>query len=276
LAGEWRKHVAIIAEQNTYLEINEAEVTADLMSKPLDIPGNLEKLKAWLFLLIESVLQDLHACPRPVWEFARIFTEYTNLDIFQFLFVNFFALALDDPVSYQLIDKNPPRQAQRTLSILSSMMLVLGNADGGSDFDTIKHSDLITQSYKQRLIQIVEDWTLSVPEKQDTDSEQKISWKVERDALMDLTDYILENQDFIDQELRPLNVVHHNVTFGIGELLESLNPPASVPIVKKTKSRNAGKDTSSLVALISPRAKPSPDTKRKNLLKRKKRDKDTQ
>jgi len=52
-----------------------------------------------------------------------------------------------------------------------------------------------------------------------------IPWPVERDALMNLTDFILETTDIIDGELMALETVQHNVTFGIVELLESLVPP---------------------------------------------------
>jgi len=39
---------------------------------------------------------------------VKILLDHTSVDVFQFLFSNFFALALEDPVAYQLTSKNQP------------------------------------------------------------------------------------------------------------------------------------------------------------------------
>jgi len=183
------------------------------------INDNLEKLKKLFDLFVETVLEGLAKCPRPLWEFASILADYTSQDVFQFVFVNFFAMALRDPFTYKLTTKKPNRQAMRTLGILGEMMENIAN---GTEF--LIKSEVLSPDVRARKENLLGDWALGEPMDL-VEQQYNIPWPVERDALMNLTDFLLETSEIIDSELMALETVQHNVTFGIVELLDSLNPP---------------------------------------------------
>jgi len=134
-------------------------------------------------------------------------------------------MALEDPVSYQLTSKKPSRQALRTLVLLSEMVTNIGN---NAEFVLPKLPADADQ--RQRFVDMIEEWMETEPDV--VEDTEKISWKIEREALMNLTDYILENQYEIDIELKQLGTVQHNITFTLCDLLDSLNPPP-IPAEKK-------------------------------------------
>jgi len=88
------------------------------------------------------------------------------------------------------------------------------------------------------LFQTVEEWAFGEPEGL-TETKHSISWNTEREAYMNLTDYIFENSDIVESELKQLGTVQHNITFAIEELLESLKPPSQVSLEKKSVSTSA-------------------------------------
>jgi len=126
-------------------------------------------------------------------------------------------------------------------------------------------NDLITAEDRTRFTDIIEEWTLYQPDKPVSENDE-ISWRVEREALMDITDYILENFEIVDQELKYLDPVYHIVTFGVSELLDTLHPPPTVP--KKFQNPNSNPNDGG--NSVSPRPKES--GKLKNVLKPKKKD----
>jgi len=51
---------------------------------------------------VAGAVERLPICPRPFWEFAVILNDYTSQDVFEFIFFNFFSMALEDPFDYKL------------------------------------------------------------------------------------------------------------------------------------------------------------------------------
>jgi len=183
------------------------------------ISENLDKLKKFFTHFTETALKGLAKCPIPLWEFASILADYTSQDVFQFIFINFFAMALRDPVTYELTNKKPNRQAMRTLGILGEMIENIANGN-----ECLIKTEACPPDLRKRYVETLADWALE--EQIDlVDQDYDIPWQAEREALMNLTDFLLETSDIIDTELMALETVQHNVTFGIIELLESLVPP---------------------------------------------------
>jgi len=268
LAQSWGKYIADICVNNIYFEVDQETQSAGAEGGHVtDISGNRDKLKRLCFLFIESILQALGKCPRPLLEFASILADYTSQDPLQFIFVNFFALALDAPEEYGLVLKKPARPASRTLAQISEMIINIGN---NTDFLLPKIP--MDREERQKFVDRIEDWMEEEPEDQPPgDTDTIIPWPTEREALMNLTDYILENQDIIDSELKTLGTVQHNISFGLLELIETLNPPPMPP----EKGRPLSRTKSGEIFLghsISPRGG-SEDFKRekKKIFSRKKR-----
>jgi len=231
--GEWGNVVGTIVDQNLYFEIDPSENLDP--NKPLEaaaISEHVDKLVKFFKHLAENALKKLRKCPRPLWEFASILVDYTSQDVFQFIFINFFAMALRDPVTYKLTNKKPNRQAIRTLGILGDMMENIANR---AEF-LIKNEP--TGDLHGTYSDAINEWALE--EMEVVDQEYDIPWPAEKEALMNLTDFLLETSDTIDGELMALETVQHNVTFGITELLDSLLP-AAFPEEKRRPYGTPGK-----------------------------------
>jgi len=127
-------------------------------------------------------------------------------------------MALRDPITYKLTIKKPSRQAMRTLAILGEMMENIAN---GAEY--LIKSEPCSTELRRSYSEAVSDWALGEPLAL-IDQDSDLQWSEEREALMNLTDFLLETSDIIDAELMLLETVQHNVTFSIAELLESLLP----------------------------------------------------
>jgi len=92
----------------------------------------------------------------------------------------------------------------------------------------------------------------------------EIPWKIEREAYMNLTDYILENLDFMEQELKSYGPVQHNITFQMEELLESFTDKLNDKISSSPATNPANALTRSNSGLID---KPSKNKFGKKLKK---------
>jgi len=165
-------------------------------------------------------------------------------------------LALEDPLGYQLSTKKPSKHAMRTLAILAEMMTNLAK---GSD-KLIKEIPL-DQAEREDYLNRVQLWAQGEQKMELRDIDYTIDWNKERQAFMNLTDFIIENEDAIESDLKMVDLGSHptiSFKFGINELMDSLEPP-SLPDDKRTLIHTMSKalNTSSEPALQSPNSRSS-------------------
>jgi hypothetical protein len=213
LSKTWEKYLLNI-EQNFFIyDVDQPEAAGESADE------NKDKLVRLCFGLIESILQALPKAPIALWDFSCILADYTSQDPLQFIFINFFALALKNPVEYGLLTRKPGRKELRILEQLSIMFMNIAN---NADYllPKLRLDPADRQKFSDRIKTWLDDYVLD-----EQSNSAVIPWSSEREALMNLTDYILENQEFIDSELKFHSAVHHTVQFGLAELIDSLNPP---------------------------------------------------
>jgi len=147
LSEHWKSSITNVVDQDLNLEIMpEANSPTD---GKINVQENIDTLKKLCSFLIEKALGAINTCPRPLWEFFSILADYTSQDVFQFLFINFFALALEDPLAYHLVSKKPGKPALRTLGILSEMVSNIGN---NNDFLIAAHNVLMDSEERARFV----------------------------------------------------------------------------------------------------------------------------
>jgi len=121
------------------------------------------------------------------------------------------------------------------------MMTNMGNSQ---EFLLSKLIPMDQKQYQQSY-NIITQW---INEESESSYTEEISWKIEREALINLTEFILENQEIIENELSLLRPVQHNITFKISDLLDTLNPP---PIFMDNDKPERPSSSSSAISRIS-------------------------
>lgn len=188
---------------------------------------NLVTLKNIVKFIMESIVNNLEMSPSNVWAIANVLSIYTSIDIFQFLFHNFFAVFIE---TFYERGHNVPgsKDSVRKLQIIADTIRNISNLNG-----TMVENVKLDDEFPLVLSQKVGAWAKNIPrymrEEAIQDVEEDITKAAKRSALW-------MNQHM--SKLAPLLSSHHTthtLAFGIGDLMSTmLPPPAEVEEVVET------------------------------------------
>jgi len=235
LVTTWQDHLNNLDENYKFiLNVNYLE------NNPEILDNNNHQIKKLCFMFLESAVQSLIKAPKTFWDFLCSLSDHTSQDPFQFLLINFFIVALQKPLEYGLFTRKPSEQESLILDKISIMLTNIANAS-----EYLLPKIRLEPSEREYFTQKIKSWLNDTRDEPLTPN-TTINWLSERDALISLTDFIIENQDSILRELKNHSIVIHLVKFGVTELVDSLSPQSmSLPSQKKT-SPNLVSRTSSL------------------------------
>jgi hypothetical protein len=230
-------------EENLYLEINQHEVIEDESGNiptllPPTIIQNKEKLLNFCKYFIREALDGLGKCPPHFYDFVAVLYHYlgsvNEANVFQFIFINFFACALENPDEYQLTLKKPTKHARKTLAILAEMITNLAKGS-----EKIISDIPLDQSDRNEYVSKLQSWAQN--DKQSfIPFDHNIDWTKERYHIMNLIDYIIENEYTIEHDLKLVDMIDSHPTmsfsYGINELLDTIDPPP-FEVDKKEKKK---------------------------------------
>jgi hypothetical protein len=197
-----------------------------------------KKLLEFCKYFIREVLDGLGKCPAHFYDFVSALYDYLGNEneaaVFQFIFINFFACALENPDEYALSLKKPTKHVRKTLSIIAEMITNLAKGT-----EKIIKDISLDPSDRNEYMTKLQTWA-----KNDKQSfiaiDHTIEWSKERYHIMNLTDFIIENEDTIEHNLKQIELEYIQTlsfSFGENELLESLDPPPIEDVNSKERRR---------------------------------------
>eukprot|EP01124_Arcella_intermedia_P032992 TRINITY_DN7802_c0_g1_i1.p1 TRINITY_DN7802_c0_g1~~TRINITY_DN7802_c0_g1_i1.p1 ORF type:complete len:1257 (+),score=331.83 TRINITY_DN7802_c0_g1_i1:225-3773(+) len=211
----WNTIITEIIENNSYLEIDPEALKSQ--GGEYSIVENIQKLNNYYKQFLESAVKELGKVPDYFYEFFVCLHENSDKDdmVLKFLFINFFSAALEDPESYQLTKVKLSKNSTRTLGIIAEMLI-----------NTAKKSPSINVAEREEYLNRLNIWlqgeiqlSLNYLDFKDLD------WAKKQTALMNLLDYILENQETIDSDLEIVetdsNHPLQSFSYTVAELIDS-------------------------------------------------------
>jgi len=159
-------------------------------------------------------MQSLPKAPAGLWHFIKNLSEEKSFDATEFLFLNFLVLALQHPSDY-LLNRKLNVQESFIFDQISKMIVNLINK---AEF-LIQKVPAEPKEYIQISSKVVK-WLEDPPQEENIYTSSDIVWKIEKEAIMNLTDFIVEHQDQILPQLR--TSIHHIVNFTLLELIETI------------------------------------------------------
>lgn len=214
-----------VVSNNLHLEVDESRLTAEdpLRKGGFNRTENVAKLVKLTHVFLDTLAQSLTSAPRPMWSFANVLINNTSQDVFQFMALNFFCLAIETPDKFAVTEK-PKREASRSLQLISDVirnyannnLIVVEGVPADSEV-TAKYQGLFT------------NWGRSPP-LAGTDNDS--SPVAQPQLAASVTDLLRWMHSKFDSALAPLLQKYsskHDVRYGIDELLGSINPAAKSP-----------------------------------------------
>jgi hypothetical protein len=212
--------ISNVVTQNMHLEVDESRLAADdPLKKGFNRNENVAKLVKLTHVFLDTLAQSLTSAPRPMWSFANVLINNTSQDVFQFMALNFFCLAIESPDKFAVCEK-PRREAARSLQLISDVIRNYAN-NNLIVVEGVPADSEVTAKYQG----VFTNWGRTPPLAGSAQSSTVPQPQLASSAT-ELLKYL--NAKF-DATLAPLLEKYsskHEVRYGIDELLSSMHPEA--------------------------------------------------